>query len=59
MSKLIGFLQGQEKPGWDPIPPEMKPEMDDIIAILQNYQRVETPNAEELLRRSKKTSGGS
>jgi len=59
LENLIGFLQGQEKPGWDPIPPEMKPEMDDIIAILQNYQRVETPNAEELLRRSKKTSGGS
>ena len=59
IQNLIDWLQGQEKPGWDPIPPEMKPEMDDIIAILQNYQRVETPNAEELLRRSKKTSGGS
>ena len=59
LENLIGFLQGQEKPGWDPLPPVIEPEMEDIIAILQNYQRVETPNAEELLRRSKKTSGGS
>ena len=59
LENLIGFLQGQEKPGWDPLPPVIEPEMEDIIAILQNYLRVETPNAEELLRRSKKTTGGS
>lgn len=59
IQNLIGFLQGQEKPGWDPLPPVIEPEMEDSIAILQNYQRVETPNAEELLKRSKKTTRGS
>jgi len=33
--------------------------MDDLITLLQGYQRVETPNAEELLRRSKETAGDS
>jgi hypothetical protein len=57
IQNLIDYLQN--RPGWEPLPPLLEANMDDLITLLQGYQRVETPNAEELLRRSKKTSGGS
>ena len=57
IQNLIDYLQN--RPGWEPLPPLLEASMDDLITLLQGYQRVDTPNAEELLRRSKKTSGGS
>ena len=57
IQNLIDYLQN--RPGWEPLPPLLEANMDDLITLLQGYQRVDTPNAEELLRRSKKTSGGS
>ena len=57
IQNLIDYLQN--RPGWEPLPPLLEANMDDLITLLQGYQRVDTPNAEELLRRSKKTSGSS
>jgi hypothetical protein len=57
IQNLIDYLQN--RPGWEPLPPLLEANMDDLITLLQGYQRVETPNAEELLRRSKETAGDS
>ena len=57
VEELINYLKN--RPGWEPLPPMLDANMDDIIVILQQYQRAQIPNAEELLRRSKKTPAGS